>query len=254
MALSPQIISHTGLTRPSAPTGQNKHQSGKNAGSEAGGTSAATKLPVGWTGTTLGAVTEDKVPQTGPDANGDFIYIDISSIDNEAKRIVAPKTMPTRDAPSRAKQKLKAGDVVVSMTRPNLNAVALIPNELEGAIGSTGFDVLRANGVIPAWLFYAVQMNDFIGAMSNLVQGALYPAVRPKDIRAFPLRLAPLAEQARIVAKIDELFSDLDAGVAALERVRATLKRYRASVLKAAVEGRLTEEWRRKNPPAETAD
>ena len=56
--------------------------------------------------------------------------------------------------------------------------------------------------------------------------------------------VAPLPEQQRIVAKIEELFSDLDAGVAALERVRANLKRYRAAVLKAAVEGRLTADWR----------
>lgn len=68
----------------------------------------------------------------------------------------------------------------------------------------------------------------------------------------FPVPVAPLNEQRHIVAKIDELFSDLDAGVAALERVRANLKRYRAAVLKAAVEGRLTEEWRKKNRRKET--
>jgi type I restriction enzyme S subunit len=65
------------------------------------------------------------------------------------------------------------------------------------------------------------------------------------------LLIAPLNEQRRIVAKIEELFSDLDAGVAALERIRANLKRYRAAVLKAAVEGRLTEEWRAKHPKTE---
>jgi len=68
----------------------------------------------------------------------------------------------------------------------------------------------------------------------------------------FPVPLAPTNEQRRIVAKIDELFSDLDAGVAALQRVKANLKRYRAAVLKAAVEGRLTSDWRAKNPPKET--
>ena len=65
--------------------------------------------------------------------------------------------------------------------------------------------------------------------------------------------LAPLNEQRRIVAKIEELFSDLDAGVAALGRIRANLKRYRAAVLKAAVEGKLTEEWRAKHPKTEPA-
>ena len=63
-------------------------------------------------------------------------------------------------------------------------------------------------------------------------------------VKKIRVPLAPLGEQLRIVAKIDELFSDLDAGVAALERARANLKRYRAAVLKAAVEGKLTEDWR----------
>jgi hypothetical protein len=63
--------------------------------------------------------------------------------------------------------------------------------------------------------------------------------------------IAPLPEQHRIVEKIEELFSDLDAGVASLERAKANLKRYRASVLKSAVEGRLSEEWRREHPQAE---
>ncbi len=69
----------------------------------------------------------------------------------------------------------------------------------------------------------------------------------------FDLPIAPLNEQRYIVAKIEELFSDLDAGVAALERTRANLKRYRAAVLKAAVEGKLTEEWRAKHPKTEPA-
>ncbi len=69
--------------------------------------------------------------------------------------------------------------------------------------------------------------------------------------KAIPL--APRNEQKRIVAKIEQLFSDLDAGVAALERAKANLKRYRAAVLKAAVEGKLTEQWRADNPPAEPA-
>ena len=65
------------------------------------------------------------------------------------------------------------------------------------------------------------------------------------------LPIAPLPEQHRIVEKIEELFSDLDAGVSALKRAKANLKRYRASVLKSAVEGRLTEEWRKEHPQAE---
>lgn len=68
-----------------------------------------------------------------------------------------------------------------------------------------------------------------------------------------PIRLAPIGEQSRVVEKLEELLSDLDAGIAALERACANLKRYRAAVLKAAVEGRLTEKWRAAHPDAEPA-
>ncbi len=68
-----------------------------------------------------------------------------------------------------------------------------------------------------------------------------------------PFLLPPQEEQHRIVAKIEELFSDLDAGVAALERARVNLRRYRTAVLKAAVEGRLTAAWRASHPCVEPA-
>lgn len=216
-------------------------------------TNMITKLPPGWAVTTIGVVVEEKVSQSGPAVSDSFTYVDISSIDNQTKRITDTKTILIADAPSRAKQVLATGDVLVSMTRPNLNAVALVPPDLNLAIGSTGFDVLRAKGAEPSWLYYTVQSNKFIHAMCELVQGALYPAVRPHDIRSYSLPLPPLNEQRRIVAKIEELFSELDAGVAALQRVRANLKRYRASVLQAAVTGKLTEAWRAKHRDVEPA-
>lgn len=77
------------------------------------------------------------------------------------------------------------------------------------------------------------------GAQSNISNGL---------VRQIRVPLAPTNEQRRIVAKIEELFSDLDAAVAALERAKANLKYYRAAVLKAAVEGKLTAEWRAKYP------
>jgi type I restriction enzyme S subunit len=203
---------------------------------------------------TLGDLTVPKIDQSGPSKAGEFTYIDISSIDNRIKRIVEPKRLPASAAPSRAKQRLQPGDVLVSMTRPNLNAVAIVSPDLEGAVGSTGFHVLRAvEGIESRWLLYAVQTHDFVETMSSLVQGALYPAVRPKDIRAFGIEAPPLDEQRLIVAEIEKQFSRLDEAVANLKRVKANLKRYKASVLKAAVEGELTAEWRKQHPNVEPA-
>ena len=66
-------------------------------------------------------------------------------------------------------------------------------------------------------------------------------------MKNIPIPLPPLPEQHRVVAKIEELFTRLDAGVAALKKAKALLKQYRQAVLKAAVEGRLTEEWRKEH-------
>jgi type I restriction enzyme, S subunit len=218
---------------------------------------AQTGLPVGWVHTTIGDVTLPAVEQARP-GGAEFLYVDISSIDNAAKRITAPKLLPSAEAPSRARQRLEPGDVLVSMTRPNLNAVAMLPSSMKGAIGSTGFHIIRTFGVESRWFHFFVQTAAFIDAMTGLVQGALYPAVRPKDIRNHAIPLAPLSEQRRIVAEIEKQFTRLEAAVAALKRVQANLKRYRASVLKAACDGRLVpteaELTRAENRPYEPAD
>ncbi len=77
--------------------------------------------------------------------------------------------------------------------------------------------------------------------------------MRPKDIRSFELEVPEYSVQLRIVAEIEKQFSRLDEAVANLKRVKANLKRYRAAVLKAAVEGKLTVEWRKQHPDVEPA-
>jgi len=199
-------------------------------------------------GIPLGEWTNDEIDRSGPSGNGNFTYVDISSIDRVLKQIVEPKEFPVEKAPSRAKQILREGDVVVSMTRPNLNAVALVPPHLDGSIGSTGFHVLRPKHADSGFLFYAVQTRKFIEEMSMKVQGALYPAVRPNDISAFCLPPFALGYQRKLVARIEELFSELDVGEENLRRARRQLGVYRQSLLKQAFEGKLTEQWRKQNP------
>jgi type I restriction enzyme, S subunit len=83
--------------------------------------------------------------------------------------------------------------------------------------------------------------------------GTTFKAVSGNMVRDFTVPIAPVSEQSRIADALDELFSDLDAGVAGLQRVRDKLELYRASVLKAAVEGALTAEWRKQYPHIEPA-
>jgi type I restriction enzyme S subunit len=206
------------------------------------------ELPAGWVETTLGDITVDRA-QRVPATNEQFQYVDIASIDRLTKRITSPQLLWGRDAPSRARKEIRAGDVLVSMTRPNLNAVALVPPEFDLQIASTGFDVLRSIGIEPRWLFYVVRSQSFIDRMSELVQGALYPAVRSKDVRGYVAPLAPLNEQKRIADKLDAILVRVDACRERLDRVPAILKRFRQAVLAAATSGQLTEEWREMHDP-----
>lgn len=83
--------------------------------------------------------------------------------------------------------------------------------------------------------------------LTTMAKGVAVQNISASQIESCPLPLPPLPEQHRIVAKIEELFTKLDAGVEALKKVKAQLKRYRQSVLKYAFEGKLTEEWREKH-------
>ncbi|XCN73210.1 MAG: restriction endonuclease subunit S [Candidatus Electrothrix aestuarii] len=203
---------------------------------------------------TLGDISDTDINRSGP-SGAEFVYVDISSVDRSFKAIINPKKLKTSKAPSRAKQHLKSGDVLVSMTRPNLNAVALVPPALNGAIGSTGFHVLRSKWVEPKFIFYLVQSREFVDDMSLRVQGALYPAVRPADISSFFFPPFSLSYQRSVVARLEELFSELDKGIESLKTAREQLKFYRQALLKHAFEGKLTEQWRKDNADKlETAD
>ncbi|MEQ8762815.1 MAG: restriction endonuclease subunit S, partial [Planctomycetota bacterium] len=194
-------------------------------------------LPKGWTEGSIGELCVAKVPQGPPEE--DIEYIDISSIDRTQKVIRETRTVSPDEAPTRARQWIEPGDVLVSMTRPNLNAVARVTEEHKGAVASTGFDVLRSSSIMPEWLFYRVRSTDFVLDVCQDLQGVVYPAIRPHDVRRHRLPVPPLGEQHRIVEAIESYFTRLDDAVATLGRVQRNLKRYRASVLKAAVEGRL---------------
>lgn len=106
------------------------------------------------------------ISQVDPSRNngGSFRYVDIAGIDRVSKMISRAETIPCSEAPSRARKVLQTGDVIVSTVRPNLNAIAQVPKELDGEIASTGFAVLRANPnlVDARYLYYRTQHKEFV--------------------------------------------------------------------------------------------
>ena len=206
-------------------------------------------LPVGWTKCSIGDLT---LPVSKIDPKADpyreIDYIDISSIDNTRHRIEGAKHYQLKDAPSRARQIIHTGDVLFATVRPYLRNIASVPSGYEQQIASTGFSVLRpAEGVSPDFLFYKAISRDVVNALSGIQYGVSYPAVKDEQVRGQPLWLPPTGEQHRIVAKIEELFSELDKGIESLKTARAKLNVYRQAVLKHAFEGKLTAQWREQN-------
>jgi hypothetical protein len=94
-----------------------------------------------------------------------------------------------------------------------------------------------SSAVLASYLNYALNSPETRRRTSSTIHGVGRPRLRLAEIKTITLPIAPRNEQSRIADGLDELFSDLDAGIAALERVQEKLKLYRASVLKAAVEG-----------------
>jgi len=100
-------------------------------------------------------------------------------------------------------------------------------------------------------LYYLRSIESLVESLGT---GTTFKAISGGILRELRIPIAPLNEQKRIVAEIEKQFSRLDEAVTNLNRVDANLKRYKASVLKAAVEGKLTEQWRKEHPDVEPAD
>lgn len=142
--------------------------------------------------------------RSGPEES--FQYIDLSAIDQEGKSIVDAREVGCAEAPSRARQLVEAGDILVSTVRPNLNGVARVPDELDGATASTGFCVVRPKpeSLDGSYLFHWVKSAEFINDMVRKATGASYPAVSDRIVLASTIPLPSLAEQRRIAAILDQ--------------------------------------------------
>ncbi|CAB3743911.1 hypothetical protein LMG24238_07166 [Paraburkholderia sediminicola] len=149
-----------------------------------------------------------------------FTYVDVASVDNIAKVIRDPKIIAGSEAPTRARKAIRAGDVLVSTVRPNLNAVAMVPDNLDGEVASTGFCVLRAKeDVSSRYLLFFTRSQRFIIGLQALVAGALYPAVTDGQVldQELPQRSAP--EQNQIVELLSRAESIVRLRIEAQRRV-----------------------------------
>lgn len=152
---------------------------------------------------------------------------------------------------------LQVGDVLFN----NTNSAELVGKTSVVSSREAGFTfsnhmtrIRPACGVTPIFAARQLHFLWMSGYMKHRCTNHVNQAsISSKTLaKTIPLFLPPAAEQTRIVAKLEELLSDLDAGVAELKAAQKKLAQYRQSLLKAAVDGSLTAEWRKNNPPTET--
>lgn len=154
----------------------------------------------------------------------------------------------------------QSGDVLFAKITPCMEngKMAVVPHlENRYGFGSTEFHVIRPkDGIDPKFVYYHVSAQSFRKEAAHHMTGAVGQKRVPTDFLKQSTIVIPstIEDQKRIVAEIEKQFSRLDEAVTALKRIQANLKRYKAAVLKAAVEGRLTEQWRKEHPDVEPAD
>jgi type I restriction enzyme S subunit len=203
-------------------------------------------LPDGWMWATLGEVTQingrDVAIRDLPD-DLPVTFLPMAAVDAEKGIIAQPEVRPLKYV-RKGFTPFSDGDVLFAKITPSMeNGKAAIARKLRNGrgFGSTEFHVLRPKGAVTVdWIFHFIRQEHFRkDAKARFAGTAGQLRVPASFLVDYPIPVAPLPEQERIVAKIEELFTQLEAGVAALKRVQAGLKRYKASVLKAACEGRL---------------
>ncbi len=145
------------------------------------------------------------------------------------------------------------GDVIFAKVTPCFeNGKAAIVDDLPNSIGagSSEFYVLRphCSDISPKLLFALIKTHAFMQEGATNMTGAVGLRRVPKSfVEAFPIALPPAAEQKEIADRLDTLLAQVEATQARLARIPEIIKRFRQSVLAAAVSGKLTEEWRSEN-------
>ncbi|MCB9473183.1 MAG: restriction endonuclease subunit S [Candidatus Delongbacteria bacterium] len=186
-----------------------------------------------WAATKLSEIAQVVRGRARPQDHPELEFIGMDNVEAHTMRLLG--TVPSSTMKS-ASIHFFPGDVLYGRLRPYLNKV--LTAEFEGLASAEFIPLTTHEGVISKFLQYRLNAYDFVIFASHLDAGDR-PRVDYDQIGAFGIDLPPAREQRRIVEAIESYFTRLDNAVATLERVQRNLKRYRASVLKAAVEGQL---------------
>ena len=199
----------------------------------------------GWEEKALGDVlvkTETVDPTKKP--NEEFIYLDVSSVNKETKEIENATVLLGKDAPSRARKLVRTNDVIFATVRPTHSRVALITEEYNEQVCSTGYFVLRAKEFLSNNLvYYFLLTYSFNKQMEKSQKGASYPAVTDSEVKGIYIPFPKsLKEQLTIVQKLDTLSAQTKKLEAIYQQHLNDLDELKKSILQKAFNGELNTE------------
>ncbi len=182
------------------------------------------------------ATINDEALAEDTDADFEMQYVDISNVDSSgAIRDLA--TYRFEDAPSRARRRVRDGDVIISTVRTYLQAIAQIRQPPANLVVSTGFAVVRPgpDSFDAQYCKYALREPEFLAEVECRSVGVSYPAINASDLASIPVHIHEVNQQRAIANYLDRETARLDALVAAKERVLGLLAEKRRALITRAV-------------------
>lgn len=135
----------------------------------------------------------------------EFIYLDITSVENGTGEVNYSNFIKGKDAPSRARRKISNKDILLSTVRPNLKAFGYVSyNDIDDCVASTGFAVISARSIDSIYLhnalFQKIVLSQMLGAMGK---GA-YPSINQNDVKSLLIPIPTPEEQRKIAKQIKQ--------------------------------------------------
>ena len=191
-------------------------------------------IPADWEVVRLGEVVKVNSSNWDPSSGSTIQYLDLTAVTAPGV-LSAPREIAAVDAPSRARRRVKAGDILVSTVRPNLRGFARVQQVPDNLVASTGFAMLTPRADIDgSYIYHHVMMQRFAQHLEKATTGQAYPAVRPSDVEGYRLPIPQQHEQEAIA----DLLDSVDEQVRRARAERETMASAKASLADALLTGR----------------
>jgi type I restriction enzyme S subunit len=202
------------------------------------------ELPDGWEQVNLSQISDLIMGQSPPGSTYNTEGVGVPFFQGKAD--FTEKSPVLRTWCTQPKKFAKSGDILISVRAPvGPTNVA----DRDCSIGRGLAAIRPKNGIPIEYILYYLKLKESELALSGT--GSTFTAIKKEDLANLSIPLPPLAEQQRIVARVEALLSHINAARERLRRVPVLMKKVRQGVLAAACSGRLTEGWREENPLAE---